>query len=205
MWGYGKPNVPACLTCTRKKGDNYSGACNACAQSKKPGRCFACLDSLSLKFCAANQTVGTDGCQLRAFDQTPCDLCSNTAKSDAVYKQCTSCYMNANWQNECNDCGNIATTADDQARCYKCIQTARFTSYEYSGCASCFSDWVKSGQRSSCLKCVEDKSVRQAAKSSCASCVDSTRESLTTKNANACLSCLKTKQQDYSAMCVGPE
>lgn len=203
MWGYGKPNIGACITCTAKKGPLYAGACNACAQSKQPGRCFACLDTQPLKICGVNQTVGTNGCQIGANDQTPCDLCSNTAKSDAVFQQCTNCYLNPNWQNECSGCGSNPATADSQARCYQCIQNARFPSYQYYGCSSCFAGYVSSGQQASCLQCVENKAVPYAAKASCSVCADSTRQGFTPQGLDKCFGCLKTQQTDYTAACVG--
>lgn len=200
MWGYGKPNIGACLTCTAKKGDTYAGACNACAQSVQPGRCFSCLDTMPLKICGANQTVGTNGCQIGPDDQTPCDKCSNVAKSDAVFKECMACYQNPNWSNECDTCGGMATNAVDQTRCFKCIKTARFPSFEYYGCGYCFLHQVSS--KESCLQCVEDKAVPYAAKSTCTSCYDTDRQATSSLLPTKCLSCLRTQQKDYSQACL---
>lgn len=201
MWGYGPPNIGACITCTARKGDMYAGACNACAQSKQPGRCFSCLDTFPLKICGPNQTTGTGGCMIGPNDQTPCDLCSNSAKNDAVFQQCTNCYRNPNWQNECSECGSVPEDAAGQSRCYQCIQNIRSPSYEYYGCSSCFGSLLPKNQHATCLQCVEDRSVSFAAKASCSSCINTTA-GLSTKGSGPCFTCLRSQQQDYSSACT---
>uniref|UniRef100_A0A383VEC9 Apple domain-containing protein n=1 Tax=Tetradesmus obliquus TaxID=3088 RepID=A0A383VEC9_TETOB len=202
MWGYGKPDISACLSCAAKKGNRYVGACNACAQSSSPGRCFACLDTQPLKICNTTQRAGSDGCNIGPNDQTPCDLCSNAAQSDDVFKQCLACHTNPNVQQECLDCGNIPTTAATQARCYACVKAARFASYTSTGCAACFSSWLIPGKSQSCLQCVEASTTPFAAKASCSSCVDgSVKRSQALQD--KCFGCLKKTQiADYAATCI---
>eukprot|EP00882_Tetradesmus_deserticola_P014401 GHRQ01015313.1.p1 GENE.GHRQ01015313.1~~GHRQ01015313.1.p1 ORF type:complete len:209 (+),score=42.50 GHRQ01015313.1:479-1105(+) len=204
MWGYGKPDIAACLACSAKKGGRYVGACNACAQSSSPARCFACLDTQSLQICNTTQQPGRDGCNIGPNDQTPCDLCSNAAQSDDVFRQCLACHTDPNVQQECLDCGNIPTTAATQARCFACVKAARFPSFASTGCAACFSSWLMAGKTQSCLQCVESSTTPAAAKASCSSCVDATAarsQALQQK----CFSCLKgTQVKDYSATCLDP-
>eukprot|EP00879_Flechtneria_rotunda_P016186 GHRR01016930.1.p1 GENE.GHRR01016930.1~~GHRR01016930.1.p1 ORF type:complete len:220 (-),score=49.24 GHRR01016930.1:1815-2474(-) len=160
-----------------------------------------CLDTFPLKFCKQGEVKGTNACQVLPNDQTPCDLCSNSAKSDDVYKQCLNCYRNPNWEQECSSCGSIATKATDQARCYDCVQKTKFNSYKYYGCSSCFASWVLPGQTPACLACVENSGTPMAAKSSCSSCVDASQQRINTTQA-ACFNCLKTQQQDHQAACL---
>ncbi|KAF6244122.1 hypothetical protein COO60DRAFT_1708159 [Scenedesmus sp. NREL 46B-D3] len=202
MWGYGKPDIAACLACSAKKGGRYVGACNACAQSSSPKRCFACLDTQPLKICNTTQRAGSDGCNIGPNDQTPCDLCSNAAQSDDVFRQCLACHTEPNVQQECLDCGNIPTTAATQARCFACVKAARFPSYASTGCAACFSSWLMPGKTQACLQCVESSTTPAAAKASCSSCVDATT-GRSQPLQDKCFGCLKgTQVEDYSATCL---
>jgi hypothetical protein len=189
-----------CLFCTSR---SFVGSCNACAQSKEPGRCFACLDSFPLRFCSNGTLPGDDGCRHLPNDQTPCDLCSNSALSDGVFKQCLNCYKKPDWEQECKDCSFLPGSAVAQERCFRCVQTAKFPSVEDQGCAACFNWLVTPGKADVCLSCVEDQSVSFAAKPSCSGCVYNSQGRSSTEEAS-CFACLKLTQSQNNdgAQCL---
>jgi hypothetical protein len=123
-------HIPACLDCVSRHGPNARGGCSACAQSgANAPRCFACMASHKIKYCADDKPDAPGGRPAaRAVDNirasipadplqgsapacwpptegTPCDVCANAAKSNAVNAQCLACFgSSVRTKSECNSC-----------------------------------------------------------------------------------------------------
>ncbi|KAF8058084.1 hypothetical protein HT031_005744 [Scenedesmus sp. PABB004] len=128
MWGPGPPDAAACFNCTTARGAAFAGACNACAQSAAPARCFACLATfpLAARLCKPGAAGGA-AC-IGPNDQTPCDLCANAAPGDgAAFSACADCSaaVSPERSDECTSCASTPGTAAGQERCFRCVRAAK--------------------------------------------------------------------------------
>jgi hypothetical protein len=202
QWGPGPPDVNACLSCSKRKGDGYIGGCNACAQSKTPGLCFQCLDTFPFWYCTYGSSDSSSGCMLPT-DSTPCAACTNGAKSSAAYDACLDCYKNPFQKEDCRSCTNVPETATGQQRCYQCARDSYSFESPYVGCSQCFGRLIQSGKRDRCLQCAESAATLPGAKELCAYCVDKSPLHESTESQEKCFHCLQTKQEDHETTCLG--
>lgn len=206
IFGTGPADVAGCLACARRK-PALAGACNECAQSKAPARCFACLEGrYNLRMCPAPAAPGVPstpsapaaaaapGACRQPTASTPCARCANSVASDATFGRCLACFSDPNRDSECASCGEAAESDADRERCYACVGAAGFTSNQQYGCSACFGGFIDGPDaREACLACAEARATPGDAKRWCASCADGEAGRAGARERSSCVACLQSE------------